>query len=648
MLPRWCGFILLCAAVAVADDESFLGAMKSILFGSDRVNGTMHSDSVMHPQPPSGGYSFHQYLQPNAAVRQQSTGQSCSQPQAIGTGPYRIPRWYFNPARGRCELFYWSGCCGNGNNFQTFQSCQTVCEVDPCSQNKEQGVGAVQLNRYFFNKETKICEQFTYFGSGGNRNNFADLSECQTQCPETPNPCAVATNGPLTQCSPGVNSCGVGYYCHIGANTQTTVCCPKPSAVDKCQQPLNIGVGNANIQRWYFNPLSQQCQSCVYKGLQGNENNFLSKQECENSCLVNPCRLGTPYRSQGVTVQCSASNPGVCPGGYYCHIGADVPTSVCCQAIGNSPCEEMMNKGEGSAALTRFYYDAGQRKCLAFNYLGAKGNTNNFLTKESCESTCPVWINPCATGQPLLTMEQKPFHCHQRAPCAAGYFCHLGYDDATTVCCSSEGDPCTLIVKEGYGTQSVGRWFYNQQTRQCQPFTYKGMGGNENNFLLREHCEATCPVWVNACPSGDPYLLPNGKPQPCDATNENSCPMTHWCHAGPDQATTMCCPGRSDPCMNAVVEGEGPLQLTRFYFNAATRQCEEFIYRGLKGNSNNFLGIEDCESRCPVQVNPCPITFNSLRHSVKVMACSATQSCPDKHWCHVGETKETTVCCPNG
>ncbi|VDO11244.1 unnamed protein product, partial [Haemonchus placei] len=25
---------------------------------------------------------------------------------------------YFNPARGRCELFYWSGCCGNGNNFQ--------------------------------------------------------------------------------------------------------------------------------------------------------------------------------------------------------------------------------------------------------------------------------------------------------------------------------------------------------------------------------------------------------------------------------------------------------------------------------------------------------------------------------------------------
>ena len=52
---------------------------------------------------------------------------------------------------------------------------------------------------------------------------------------------------------------------------------------------------------------------------------------------------------------------------------------------GNTPCEEEMTKGEGTAALTRFYYDAKQRKCLAFNYLGMKGNRNNFLTKENCE-----------------------------------------------------------------------------------------------------------------------------------------------------------------------------------------------------------------------------------------------------------------------
>ncbi|KAL6743015.1 hypothetical protein Aduo_016102 [Ancylostoma duodenale] len=206
--------------------------------------------------------------------------------------------------------------------------------VDPCTQDQEAGVGSVQLTRFYFNKQTKLCEEFVYFGAGGNRNNFLTLEECQAQCPESPNPCAVSTGPSLTQCTPGVSTCGSGSFCHVGATPQTTTCCPKPAPIDRCQQPLNVGVGNANLQRWYFNPLTQQCQPCVYRGLQGNENNFLSKQECENSCLVNLCKIGAPYRSQGVIVQCSAMNPGVCPAGHYCHYGADTTTTVCCQALG--------------------------------------------------------------------------------------------------------------------------------------------------------------------------------------------------------------------------------------------------------------------------------------------------------------------------
>ncbi|CAI2352758.1 unnamed protein product [Caenorhabditis sp. 36 PRJEB53466] len=776
MLPqcRWPLLVVLLVVVAAesVEDASFIDSFKTMFFGNEPQRAP--NDTATLNNPP---ISYHQYSASATSSRSQPpSGQSCTLPRQIGTGPYRIPRWYYNPVRGRCELFYWSGCCGNGNNFQTFQTCQSTCEasssssvpsspslspsssssqivfstpqlsvfqpsstqidvlfqpnlllnnhylsmppvlcpcclrpysegyggqnllrfyydapskscrqfiyrglggygnqfeteakcrnscavtdsggpqtlatppptrfvtsssslpttststslppvvyvstVDPCSQDKEPGVGAVQLPRFFFNKETRICEQFTYFGSGGNRNNFQTLEECQAQCPETPNPCA---------------GCGTGSYCHVGAQSQTTVCCPKPAAVDRCQQPLNIGIGNSNLQRWYFNPLTQQCQSCTYRGLQGNENNFLSQNECEQSCLVNPCKIGSPYRSQGITVQCSASSP--------------TTTSVCCQALGNSPCEEEMTQGEGTAALTRFYYDATQRKCLAFNYLGLKGNRNNFQSKEHCESTCPVWINPCAIGQPIMSVEQRPFQCHQGAPCSTGYFCHLGFDDATTVCCQSEGDPCSLVVKEGHGNHHLSRWFYNQKTRQCQPFTYTGTAGNENNFLLREHCEATCPVWINACPSGEPYLLPNGKPQPCESDNTNSCPLTHWCHPGPDASTTMCCPGRVDPCTQTLAQGEGPLSVTRFYFNAQSRTCDEFMFRGLKGNANNFKSLAECERLCPVQQNPCPITMSSLKHSAKLAPCSATKSCPSQQWCHYGETKETTVCCPNG
>lgn len=37
--------------------------------------------------------------------------------------------------------------------------------------------------------------------------------------------------------------------------------------------------------RWYFEPYSQECKQFEYKGLQGNENNFLSKSDCENMCF---------------------------------------------------------------------------------------------------------------------------------------------------------------------------------------------------------------------------------------------------------------------------------------------------------------------------------------------------------------------------
>ena len=55
--------------------------------------------------------------------------------------------------------------------------------VDPCSQDKDPGVGAVQVTRYYFNRETKLCEKFVYFGSAGNRNNFASAEECRAKCP---------------------------------------------------------------------------------------------------------------------------------------------------------------------------------------------------------------------------------------------------------------------------------------------------------------------------------------------------------------------------------------------------------------------------------------------------------------------------------
>lgn len=51
-----------------------------------------------------------------------------------------------------------------------------------CFHEKDPGVCRGYFSRYFYNKETKLCEVFKYGGCLGNQNNFRSLEECQTTC----------------------------------------------------------------------------------------------------------------------------------------------------------------------------------------------------------------------------------------------------------------------------------------------------------------------------------------------------------------------------------------------------------------------------------------------------------------------------------
>nr|1BRC_I Chain I, AMYLOID BETA-PROTEIN PRECURSOR INHIBITOR DOMAIN (APPI) [unidentified] len=45
------------------------------------------------------------------------------------TGPCRamISRWYFDVTEGKCAPFFYGGCGGNRNNFDTEEYCMAVC-----------------------------------------------------------------------------------------------------------------------------------------------------------------------------------------------------------------------------------------------------------------------------------------------------------------------------------------------------------------------------------------------------------------------------------------------------------------------------------------------------------------------------------------
>ncbi|KAF5286620.1 hypothetical protein FQA39_LY16228 [Lamprigera yunnana] len=52
---------------------------------------------------------------------------ACSLPKDVGPCKSNEDRWYFNNVNGRCEVFSYSGCQGNYNNFKSLEQCKGIC-----------------------------------------------------------------------------------------------------------------------------------------------------------------------------------------------------------------------------------------------------------------------------------------------------------------------------------------------------------------------------------------------------------------------------------------------------------------------------------------------------------------------------------------
>ncbi len=119
-----------------------------------------------------------------------------------------------------------------------------------------------------------------------------------------------------------------------------------------------------------------------------------------------------------------------------------------------------------------------------------------------------------------------------------------------------DGSICSLPADVGPCDGVCPRYFYDVCTGQCEPFNYGCCGGNANNFMTMEECEAACP------PEDDLCFLP-AEVGPCDGL----------------------CP--------------------RFFYNVCTGECESFTYGCCEGNANNFMTMEECQDACPLD-DGCP------------------------------------------
>ncbi|CAH1783699.1 unnamed protein product [Owenia fusiformis] len=96
----------------------------------------------------------------------------------------KVTRFYYDSKTKMCIEFPYSGCGGgNANNFEDKETCMNSC--DTCKLPKRVGPCEAKISRYFYNPETKMCEMFYYGGCDGNRNNFETKMECENRCAPT-------------------------------------------------------------------------------------------------------------------------------------------------------------------------------------------------------------------------------------------------------------------------------------------------------------------------------------------------------------------------------------------------------------------------------------------------------------------------------
>ncbi|NXB89180.1 TFPI1 inhibitor, partial [Vidua chalybeata] len=199
-------------------------------------------------------------------------------------------RYFFNIKSRKCEVFEYGGCHGNENNFLTLEECQEKCVAkgqypsphpptnssfaspDFCFHAQEPGVCRGYFTRYFYNKETKLCEAFKYGGCLGNQNNFRSLEECQTTCQD---------NWPIT-----------ADFQSLDVPTPLTCCLtlfflvlPEPPPIPSlCMTPMDRGLCRAKELRFFYNFSTGRCHPFSYSGCGGNENNFVSRKSCLRIC----------------------------------------------------------------------------------------------------------------------------------------------------------------------------------------------------------------------------------------------------------------------------------------------------------------------------------------------------------------------------
>ncbi|XP_042319018.1 protease inhibitor 1-like [Sceloporus undulatus] len=90
--------------------------------------------------------------------------------------------------------------------------------------------------------------------------------------------------------------------------------------------------------------------------------------------------------------------------------------------------------------------------------------------------------------------------------------------------------------------------------------------------------------------------------------------------------------GQPDFCKLPAKPGPCKTYLPRYFYNAASKKCEKFIYGGCRGNKNNFKTLEQCRRTCAEKPGICP---KAPPHTITIClaSCRSDWDCTGKEKC---------------
>ncbi|KAK6753411.1 hypothetical protein RB195_012790 [Necator americanus] len=491
-----------------------------------------------------------------------------------------------------------------------------VPKTKECVGTASRGPCSASLNRWYYDEQEAKCRRFVYSGCGGNGNNYETEDSCSQRCAPPPMGLPKCEKGEPLKSKLGVtvncakSDCPSGYTCSIVQ--QTSVCCPEKNSIsgqltsnssDICSMPKERGPCDKYELRFYFNAEVKECKYFFWGGCEGNGNNFENVEECESACGIVKVKenhlmstrppttsnrqpsfrttqgirinlgsgsrneesatsesstapvsetvpaavvsVATPpsrfepmhlpkHPSSSFSIHSSSEKNGTTTAASSVHVAPTRAPSIPQMALlegseenqadGVNRCLHPKDPGNCRGQFIRWYWDNERKLCDVFTYTGCQGNGNNYASREECLAIC--------------------------------------HKEAAPVVESDFSNVCKHDVDAGECNGVFQRFAFDTESGECRPFTYGGCGGNGNNFATLAECRIKC------------------------------------------QKVALS-PGNL--CEHDIEVGECSGVFVRFGYDHSSNDCRQFTYGGCGGNGNNFATIQECRNVCVKKVcNPNP------------------------------------------